>query len=252
MTPETLKAQGPDPLDPQGREAARRRRARRRSSTITVHGASATAREKVEAAGGTLTLLREPKVRKVRKHKAAPARSRPRPTSRAPRRPRPPSRAEPSPRARSSALLSWLANAWRVPELRRRVLFTAVDPRDVPPRLVDARAGRRLGHDPELLQRPGRQRPRPAQPLQRLGALALLALRARDHAVRHGLDHPPAPDGRRADARAAAEGGRGRLRQDQPVHALPHGRARGGAERRLRVPLRAPGRAAASTPAASS
>src|SRR6266566_7576645 len=31
---------------------------------ITVHGASATAREKVEAAGGTLTLLREPEPRK--------------------------------------------------------------------------------------------------------------------------------------------------------------------------------------------
>jgi large subunit ribosomal protein L15 len=41
--------------------------------TISVHAASATAREKVEAAGGTLTLLREPKARKVRKHKAAPA-----------------------------------------------------------------------------------------------------------------------------------------------------------------------------------
>ena len=40
--------------------------------SITVHGASATAREKVEAAGGTLTLLKEPKVRKVKKHKAAP------------------------------------------------------------------------------------------------------------------------------------------------------------------------------------
>src|SRR6478672_9862750 len=32
--------------------------------SITVHGASATASEKVEAAGGTLTLLREPKLRK--------------------------------------------------------------------------------------------------------------------------------------------------------------------------------------------
>ncbi len=31
--------------------------------SITVHAASATAREKVEAAGGSLTLLREPKVR---------------------------------------------------------------------------------------------------------------------------------------------------------------------------------------------
>ena len=38
---------------------------------ITVHGASATAREKVEAAGGTLTLLKEPKVRKAKKHKLA-------------------------------------------------------------------------------------------------------------------------------------------------------------------------------------
>jgi len=40
--------------------------------TITVHAASATAREKVEAAGGTLTLLKEPKLKKVRRHKAAP------------------------------------------------------------------------------------------------------------------------------------------------------------------------------------
>ena len=37
--------------------------------TISVHGASASAREKVEAAGGTLTLLKEPKVRKARHHK---------------------------------------------------------------------------------------------------------------------------------------------------------------------------------------
>jgi large subunit ribosomal protein L15 len=51
--------------------------------TITVHAASAAAREKVEAAGGTLTLLREPKPRKEknlkRKNRApkdtAPARS---------------------------------------------------------------------------------------------------------------------------------------------------------------------------------
>jgi large subunit ribosomal protein L15 len=41
--------------------------------TISVHAASASAREKVEAAGGTLTLLKEPKVKKVRHHAAAPA-----------------------------------------------------------------------------------------------------------------------------------------------------------------------------------
>ncbi|HTZ04577.1 MAG TPA: 50S ribosomal protein L15 [Gaiellaceae bacterium] len=37
--------------------------------TVRVHAISATAREKIEAAGGTVELLREPKVKKVR-HKA--------------------------------------------------------------------------------------------------------------------------------------------------------------------------------------
>jgi large subunit ribosomal protein L15 len=40
--------------------------------TITVHAASQTAREKVEAAGGTLTLLREPKQRKPKNFKRRP------------------------------------------------------------------------------------------------------------------------------------------------------------------------------------
>jgi len=40
--------------------------------TISVHAASASAREKVEAAGGTLTLLKEPKVKKKARHNAAP------------------------------------------------------------------------------------------------------------------------------------------------------------------------------------
>ena len=42
-----------------------------RKLSITVHGASASAREKVEAAGGTLTLLKEPKVKKAKRHKAS-------------------------------------------------------------------------------------------------------------------------------------------------------------------------------------
>jgi large subunit ribosomal protein L15 len=42
--------------------------------TIKVHAISATAREKVEAAGGTVELLREPKVRKVRPPKRGPNR----------------------------------------------------------------------------------------------------------------------------------------------------------------------------------
>jgi large subunit ribosomal protein L15 len=46
-----------------------------KSLSITVHAASATAREKVEAAGGSLTLLREPKERKPKRRprSAAPA-----------------------------------------------------------------------------------------------------------------------------------------------------------------------------------
>jgi len=39
--------------------------------TISVHAASKSAREKVEGAGGTLTLLREPKERKAKHRKAA-------------------------------------------------------------------------------------------------------------------------------------------------------------------------------------
>jgi len=44
-----------------------------RKLSITVHLASKSAREKVEAAGGTLTLLREPKQQKGKRRKAKPA-----------------------------------------------------------------------------------------------------------------------------------------------------------------------------------
>jgi large subunit ribosomal protein L15 len=40
--------------------------------TVTAHAVSATAREKIEAAGGTVTLLREPKVVKARAPKRGP------------------------------------------------------------------------------------------------------------------------------------------------------------------------------------
>jgi large subunit ribosomal protein L15 len=42
--------------------------------TVSVHAVSATAREKIEQAGGTVTLLREPKAKKTSK-KAAPKRA---------------------------------------------------------------------------------------------------------------------------------------------------------------------------------
>jgi large subunit ribosomal protein L15 len=41
--------------------------------TVRVHAISASAREKIEGAGGTVELLREPKAKKVRHRKAKPA-----------------------------------------------------------------------------------------------------------------------------------------------------------------------------------
>jgi large subunit ribosomal protein L15 len=43
--------------------------------TVRVHAISASAREKIEAAGGSVELLREPKVKKARHHKAKPERA---------------------------------------------------------------------------------------------------------------------------------------------------------------------------------
>ena len=140
-------------------------------------------------------------------------------------------------------MLSWLTNAWRVPELRRRLLFTAMI-------IALYRLGSWVpapGVDSEQIKNyfstQGGTVLGPAQPLLGRRPLAVLALRARDHAVRHGVDHPPAPDRRHAVARAAPEGGRGRLREDQPVHALPHDRAGCVPVARLRVPLQAAERA---------
>src|SRR5581483_864210 len=52
--------------------------------TITVHAASATAREKVEASGGSLTLLREPRQRKPKNAKRRPENRTARPADAAP------------------------------------------------------------------------------------------------------------------------------------------------------------------------
>ena len=157
MTPETLKAKG---LIRSIRKDVKLLGVGEltKKLTITVHGASATAREKIEAAGGTLTLLKEPKVAEG-EDTASAAPEEPsdeaRPSRRRGDEPRPPRPSERRRRGRRR-LLSWLANAWRVPELRRRVLFTALI-------LALYRLGSWMpapgvdsAHDPELLQRPGR------------------------------------------------------------------------------------------------
>ena len=64
--------------------------------TVSAHGVSATAREKIEAAGGTVTLLREPKRRRrarARRSRRPSPRSR-RSRRRRPRSPRPPAEEE--------------------------------------------------------------------------------------------------------------------------------------------------------------
>ena len=45
--------------------------------TVRVHAISASAREKIEAAGGSVELLREPKAKKKHHHKAAPVQETP-------------------------------------------------------------------------------------------------------------------------------------------------------------------------------
>jgi hypothetical protein len=66
--------------------------------TVRVHAISATAREKVEKAGGTVSLLKEPKVKK-RRHKK-PKAATPEPKAKAPETQAaetPPAAAEPEP-----------------------------------------------------------------------------------------------------------------------------------------------------------
>jgi ribosomal protein L18E len=65
--------------------------------TIRVHAISATAREKVEQAGGTVSLLKEPKLKKKKKHaNARPAAAAAAPEAEAPEAPTTPA-GEPPP-----------------------------------------------------------------------------------------------------------------------------------------------------------
>ena len=65
--------------------------------SITAHAVSASAREKIEAAGGTITLLREPKERKPKRRERPPAPAKPEePEAEAPEE-QPEAEAEPEP-----------------------------------------------------------------------------------------------------------------------------------------------------------
>ena len=141
-------------------------------------------------------------------------------------------------------MLSWLANAWRVPELRRRLLFTAA-----------ILAAYRLG---SFMPAPGVDSAQiknffNGKGGSLLGLLNLFSGSALSRFSIFALGIMPYVTASiilqlltvvDPDARAAAEGRRVRLRQDQPVHALPDRRPRRGAGGRLRLPLPPAGRAA--------
>ena len=150
--------------------------------TVHAHAFSATAREQIEAAGGT---GQRPRVL------AADAQDASSTPSGSPRS----GRSWPSPRA-------------MLPLYRLGAYIPA------PGINIDA-----VEEISEQLHR--LERPRLPEPVLGRQPAALRDLRARDHALHHGLDHPAADDGRRAVAREAAQGGRGRPAEDHAVHALP-------------------------------
>ena len=115
------------------------------------------------------------------------------------------------------------------------------DPRPLPAgRLHPVARRRRPGDQGRRQQRRRLEHPRLPQPLLGRKPLAALPVRAGDHALHHGLDHPAAPDRGRALAGAAPEGGRGRPAEDHAVHALPDGRPRLRPVARLRLPVQLP------------
>ena len=122
-------------------------------------------------------------------------------------------------------MLSSMRNIFKIPELRNKILFTLLmlalyrfgcprpGARHRPRRPQGAagagRAGRRARVPPGLLRR----RDHPVR-----------GVRARDHAVHHGVDHHADPGGGDPQARAVAGAGRGRPAQDHAVDPLPRRR----------------------------
>ena len=121
--------------------------------------------------------------------------------------------------------LQSFANIFSVPDLRKRIMFTFL-------LLAVYRLGAHIptpGVDPMAHQRvlPGVRGLAARLPRHLLGrrAAAALRVRARDHAVHLGVDHPAAADGRLALPREALQGRGDGAQEDHAVHALRHGAA---------------------------
>ena len=130
------------------------------------------------------------------------------------------------PHGRIQVHLSAFASAFRTPDLRKKLLFVLGMIALYRLGFRHPDAGRRLHGSPALHQRGAEQQPVLAdQPVQRWGAAAAVHLRARHHALHHGVDHPAAPGGRDPASGDPPQGGSGRAGHDHPVHALSDHRA---------------------------
>ena len=177
------------------RGAARRRAwSRAARTTVKILGEGELTKKLTVKAQRVLG-VRQGEDREGRRHGRASSRS-------APKRRRPP------PLSKAS-MASGFANIGKIPELRRRILFTLAllavyrigvvrhDPGREPRRSWRKIVNQALGHVPRHVQHVLGRRAR-----------AAVDLRARHHAVRQRVDHPAAAHGRRPQARAAPEGRR--------------------------------------------
>ena len=197
---------------------------------VTAHRFSSRAREKIEGAGGTVKRSREPVDARRSAHEG-PRRSasEPRDASRS-KEDEPSPRAEPpSPSRRGRRVADVLLARQRLarPGAPAPRALHGADPRDLPPRLVDPGARRRLRGDRELLREQGGTV---------LGLLNLFSGGALSQFAIFALGIMPYVTAsiilqlmtvvipRLEQLQKEGEAG---LRQDQPVHALPDGRARG-------------------------
>ena len=220
--------------------------------SVTVHGVLGDRREKIEAAGGTVTLLKRAESRRPKKkHQGRGARARP--TS--PRWSRPTRRRgrDAAARARGGRGESRVAHVLLA---RQRVAGPgapapgAVHGARCSPPTGSARGCRRRASTRD------RSRTTSAARAARSSACSTCSRAARSRGSRSSRSGSCRTSRRRSscscmtvvdpEARAAAEGGRGGLREDQPVHALPHGRPRRGAGAGYAYLFKQPGRAATS------
>ena len=96
-------------------------------------------------------------------------------------------------------MLTTILSAFTVAEIRKKLAFTAL----LLALYRSARTSRCRGSTSQAVktsrtQFGGVEHPQPPEHVPRRRAVADRAVRARDHAVHHGVDHPAAADGRRA------------------------------------------------------